>query len=1275
MIKLLCFVLLLFSNLFLFSQTRINSAPIKLEWKENQTEEITENKKINYFTFNGASHPSGKDFMPFFKYTTKNYNKGFEIQVIIEDAYFSAFKNQKEASIYFANFINETITPEVNYGISKNNEFSVISFIPVRKNQSTGLIEKLDSFELKLGNTTKFNYLAQKKSTASNFKSNSVLSEGKWFRIGISTRGVHVIDRNWLMTNQLLNEISDPRKIAIFGHNGKMLNKKNSIAKIDDLEQLNIQVIGENDGQFNENDKIVFYAEDAVTRRVTNKRFFHENHLYCDTAYYFINFNYNGFTSRISQATAVSGVNYQTDLFDDFQFIEQEQVNHLKSGRSFYGELFDVINNRNYSFNFPNISASKPVQIRTVFIARSPSTSSLTVNANGTVLTRDFLNTDISYYLARFAHVDTIDFELTTSDNLININLNYTKPGNGQGWLDFIEVNARRKIDLLSSQLIFQDFESVAPNRVSRFIIGSITKPNIWEITNFFQAKSIPVFSQGNQHFIDIGTSELKQFVAFHNNQLLRPIYHGSVNNQNLHASNQATLLIITHPSLKSAAEQLTSLHQNMGMTVNLSTTQEIYNEFSSGMRDASAIRQFIMMMTKKYPTNPPKYVCLLGDGSYNNKSNLSGNTNLIPSFQSKESLHPLISYASDDFYAMLDENEGDLMTSGQMMDIAIGRLPAKNLVEANQMVNKISVYLSQSAKNEWRKRLVFVADDGDNSLHVRDAERLVETINTRNKDFDIDKIYCPSYNILFTPGGQRYPEVNSAITSAVNRGALIVNYTGHGGETGWAHERILTIGDINSWKNINNLPLFFTATCEFSRWDDPARTSAGELVLLNPSGGGIGLLTTTRVVFAFPNFQLNNEFYKLLSENNQRSFTIGDLFLETKQKTDLLNNYDLNNRNFILLGDPALPLFSPDYVVNTTVLNSSGLRMSSLPIDTMKALEKVTISGKIEDKNGNLVTDFNGTLFASVFDKSLQLVTQINKTGDAAINFNVWRNLVYRGRVSIKNGQFSFNFIVPKDISIDYDYGRISYYAISDEKDAGGYFENFMVGGVNENAPVDNNGPQIQLFMNDETFVNGSQTNNNPLALGIIYDDSGINTTGSSVGHDLVLILNNDFKNSVVVNDYYENETDSYQKGRLKYPYSSLPNGRHTLKMRAWDVYNNFSEQSIEFVVANSAEIALNHVLNYPNPFTTRTEFRFEHNQPGQVLDVNINIYTVSGKIVKTIKRNVLTQGFNITPIEWDGLDEFGDKIGKGVYVYQIKVVTPDGKAAEKFEKLVVLR
>ncbi|MBF36868.1 MAG: oxidoreductase, partial [Crocinitomicaceae bacterium] len=634
--------------------------------------------------------------------------------------------------------------------------------------------------------------------------------------------------------------------------------------------------------------------------------------------------------------------------------------------------------------------------------------------------------------------------------------------------------------------------------------------------------------------------------------------------------------------------------------------------------------------------------------------------------------------YATDDYFAIL--SDGGAMLNTDLLNIAIGRLTVSTQQEAMDVVRKIkhyqkidtlnntigcSINSSNSVLGDWRNKVVLVSDDEDNNAYFNDIEIMASKIEQTKPTANINKIHADAYAQQSTAVGERIPAAESAIEERVNDGSLIVNYIGHGGETGWAHEQILTVPTIQNWSNLSSMPVFMTATCEFGRFDDHDRVSAGEFVLLNPNGGGVGLYTTTRLVYATPNEWLNRYFYDTVFDLvDYKAQRLGDIYKGTKNKFAMYSA-DQNYRKFALLGDPALKLALPEIHVI----------IDSLSSDTIKALSELKVFGHIEDQYQNIYNNYNGKVYLTFFDKKTTFNTLGTNSGSSSSPFQMWKNVIYKGKSTVNSGNFSFSLKVPKDIDYTYGNSRMSFYVENGNIDGNGSYESLIIGGINANAPNDITGPEINLFLNDENFVSGGISNNNPVLIAHLFDTNGINTVGNGIGHDIELIIDGDNSSSIILNDYYESDLDTYQSGKIFFELSELSPGGHTVELKVWDNYNNSSKSDINFIVVNNEEVELSHVLNYPNPFTTNTSFFFEHNQNCNFLDVNINVYSVSGKIVKTINQRIHNEGFRSNGINWDGRDEFGEQLAKGVYLYKLKVTNEQGMSSSKTETMFLLK
>ncbi|MES2780211.1 MAG: type IX secretion system sortase PorU [Bacteroidota bacterium] len=1172
---------------------------------------------------------------------------------------------------------------EHEVGYSQKSALLMVQVVPVRLNKMTGKTEQLVSFNLVVRSNggIRTNVILGKKT----FASNSVLASGEWIKIGVNKTGMYALSKSYLKNAGLNIDAIDPRTIKIYGFGAGMLPQKNSEFRYDDLPENAILVEGESDGVFNENDLVIFYGkaqQDVWRYKTTDSRYEHQTNIYSDVSYYFI--TYGGVQGkRLGQAASVGAANTQVNEFDQLYAYEQELYNLIKSGRRWMGEEFNRITTYNFPVNMGSINTAEPLYIKSSVTAHSYTPSSFSVSVNGSSIISHSLPAVIANFEYPYAtDIDALKSATTSvSSAAVNVSYTYNVPVPGSiGWLDYFELQSRNFLNQTSSTITFRDARSIGVGKISQFNITSGVKVNVWDITEATNATNQLVSQVGSIFSFTTTTDSLKEFVSFTGQQYLEPISATKMGNQNLHGLPPADLFIITHPAFINESQTLAQFHtSHSNLRVHVVTVEQIYNEFSSGSQDVSAIRDFIRMFYKKAANaqDMPKYITLFGRASYDYKNRIAKNTNFVPTYESIESYDPVDTYNSDDYLGLLDDTEGKWdsnVDSKELLDVAIGRLPAQDNTQAANMLNKIFNYVNNPVFGDWKTKLVFVADDEDSNIHQNQADQMANNAISKFKNYNVKKIFIDAFKEENTAGGARNPDAQAEIVRSVEQGAMIVNYTGHGGEVGWAGERILNTDDIQRWGNGNKLPLFVTATCEFSRFDDPERTSAGEMVLLNPNGGGIALFTTVRLVNSGSNYALNQYFYNRVGLDSAAALTplrLGEIMRLTKN--DYLAN-DKNERNFTLLGDPVIYLAYPKNRVVTTSINNQAV--ATIP-DTLRAFAKVTISGKITDIQYNTLAGFNGIIYPTVYDKPSTYRTIANNTGvngSFPVDFTMQNNVIYRGKASVANGLFSFSFVVPKDISYEIGYGKISYEGDNGTSDAIGYFNNVIVGTTSDSIPPDNLGPEMKLFMNDEQFVFGGVTNENPTLIVKLRDENGINITGRGVGRDISMILNNNTTKNVVLNDYYQAKTDSYQEGEVRFKMKDLPQGKNMLKTRAYDVYNNSSDAMLEFVVASSQEMALQHVLNYPNPFTTNTTFHFDHNKVGEPITVQVQIFTISGKLIKTLQTDAVTNGNHFDQLNWDGRDDYGDNIGKGVYVYKVKVKSNTGKSAEEFQKMVIL-
>ena len=1114
---------------------------------------------------------------------------------------------------------------------------------------------------------------------------NSVLSQGNWYKFTIDTTGVFKIDGEFLQNLGINTNEINPKNIRIFGNGGQLLPMLNSDFRHDGLQENAIFVKGEQDNRFDNDDYILFYGIgpdqwNIVATQPSQSK--HINNIYSDKAYYFITTD-NGSGKRIFNDAEITAPSTQTiTTFNHYDYAEDEKENIFHNGQQWFGKNLSAENTTKISFNFDNIDASENISVRVRGLAISSTPSTLEIKVNGQNLSPIHFSAISNGSLTLAIPRENVQ-DINTNTNSIEVEVTYNNNGNpsARAYLDYVEVIGVKKLIAGDKQFSFRNFNTLAfpSNSVIAYQIensGSIHQ--VWNVTDHINPKIISNLGDANNFtFKTISSNELQEFVALNENNYFQPeiLENSKVVNQNLHSLKDIDYLIITRDYLMSEAERLAEYHRNnSNLITKVINLEEIYNEFSSGSPDLTAIRDFIrhLYLNASSDASKIKYVCLFGDASFDFKDRINDNNNIVPAYQSFESFDLARSYVTDDYYGMMDDDEGNLSNSDEQ-DVATGRFLITTINDAKDAVDKTLNYYSADTYGDWRNKIALVSDDPDTASEFilqETVERLADDIKDNRPIFNITKIYADAFVQQTSAGGELYPDVNEAINNAIETGTLLIDYFGHGGEDGWAGERILEVPQIQDWNNINTLPLMITVTCEFTKFDNPSRPTAGEFVFSNTNGGAVSLITTTREIFISVGQRFNEILIKKLLAFNGEDYTIAEALMQMKNDPLAPNT---SQRLFLyFIGDPAMKLALPKPNIKLTKMNGVDINQTT---DKLKALSKINLEGVITDASGNPLTDFNGEISTTIFDKSVDRITLDNNNFGKKLTFDATESKIFRGRASVKNGTFNFNFIVPKDIRIAFGKAKISLYADNKKIDKSGVNQEIIIGGINENAPEDKIGPTVTLFMDDESFVDGGNTSESPHLIAVLEDSSGINTSITAVDHDIVAILDGDQANPFILNDFYETELDNFTKGKVKFPFRNLEPGLHTLSFKCWDTYNNSSETTLNFTVVNNNDLVLSNVLNYPNPFINYTEFWFNHNKPNEPLEVQVQIFTVSGKIIKTINQTVQSENLSRS-ISWNGLDDFGNKIGKGVYIYKLNVKSlVTNTKNEKFEKLVILQ
>jgi hypothetical protein len=1127
---------------------------------------------------------------------------------------------------------------------------------------------------------------------------NSILASGNWYRFKVDKTGVNRISRSFLSGLGIDVNSIDPTRVKIYGHGGKSLPAVNSDDQFYDSPEIAITVTGESDGRFDNNDEILFYGISTDSDYVAENDSFINP--YTDDSYYYITVD-GAIGKRILPLIQPNGT--PTAVYDYFyakQHYEVDERNIASIGRIWYGERFDFEAEQSFEFEFNNIVSALPARVRVATGAVADNATSMSISVNGNALGNSTYVGLAGQNIDAARRAVLLNNSLNISSNDITVTLSYDNSGNpgASGFLDYISLEVPQSLTGVGEQFRLSVPAAASQTGVVQYQFDNAADlSEIWDITDPYNIRKVSNLGQdANFSFMDNG-GEVKEYLAVDSSDYYNvvSISNSRVANQNLKGTifddrsgsfNDIDYLIVTPAFLESEAQRLANYHiVENNLNTKVVTLQEIYNEFSEGRQDISAIRNLVRYIYDNASSLSKRiqYLNLFGDTSYDYKDRIRIRDNIVPSFLSRNSESLTTSYCTDDFFVFMDNGEGTVSRT-DLMDLAVGRMIVSDLQEAREMVDKVISYTAEPAFNKWRNNITLIGDDVDilsDKILQENVNDLGDEIFANRPDYNINKILLDSYQQFSTAGGPKYPDAVNDIRDAFEQGSLVINYFGHGNEDGLAREFVITQSLVQNLRNSNTLPLFITVTCEFTRYDNPLRVSGGELTYLNPQGGAISTVATNRLIFVNVGSSFNNIIDQyLFGYDNLEPISMAEAL--RLSKTDPQFQGRETRRVIAFIGDPALKLAFPVPKVELTMVNGSPIAAN---VDVLRALDRVRLGGEVQTVSGTRIDDYNGNLFVTVYDKDINRETLANDgtrdtsvTGDpiVVLPFDQLGEALFRGQATIVDGEFEFEFIMPRDTQIPIGNGRVSFYAKRDNvpEDQNGYSQDLRIGGINRNAPADDLGPEVELFMNDTNFVSGGITDSDPFLLAFLNDDNGINTS-SGIGHDITGILDGDETNPFILNDYYEANEDDFTSGKVFFPLRDIEPGLHTLKITAWDTYNNSAMNEIQFVVSESDGVELTRVLNYPNPFTSYTEFWFNHNRPFEPLDVQVQVMTVSGKVVWSKNQNLTTTGFTSREITWDGRDDFGQRLGKGVYIYKITVKsTLTNKSASKIEKLVIL-
>ena len=1065
------------------------------------------------------------------------------------------------------------------------------------------------------------------------------------YRFEVNQTGIHKLPAAFLRDLGMPISSINPKTLKIFGRGGKMLSLINS-----GIEGVNfgfsenpLKLIGMDDGRIDDEDYILFFAYGSTEWN-------HESqtgvNLYHDQAHYIISYGGENGLRVNTQSSAVSIDNPQTSASASLH-IEEDLVNIAQMGRKWFGDRFLHNTSENYPFELTNRKASTTVAVKLAAAASS---------VNGSRFDLSVENESTSLYISPIqtltrATEGTITLSSIPSSNVLDVVLHYDASGysSAVGYLDYIQLTYERTLSGDRGQFGFTTTNSNPYHATGVDAIWELLPNGTIQVIEPNANREVYFTSNENaDHYHVYSASDVYSPKrsgygdTFTSPQLRERLF------------NEAEYIIITHDNFVEEANKLATHHRtHTGLKSSVLTLSEIYDDFSAGNIDIMAIRNAIRYAyLYNSDDNKPKYVCLFGDTSFDYKNRLPNNNMIVPTYHALNSFHLANSYMSDDFYAMMDINEGDLGLHDRM-DLAVGRILFDTKEGALAMINKSIDY--SLANGDWQNTFTILSDDPDEeweSIIQESLDELGEEVVANKPFLNLQKLHSDAFMQVVSASGDSYPGVNQALENQFIQGTLAINYFGHGGESGLASERIFDKELANRLYNPGRFPLFVTSTCEFSRFDNPEFFTAGEASFANPAGGVIGLVSTTRQIYVGNGINYNNIMVKHLFAYGSDDYTTISEALRLS-KNDFFGTSQ--KRIIFFIGDPALKLAIPQGRVDLTHINGYEIKGLDDENKQLRALDRVNLAGQVSDKIGELLNDFSGEVVLTIFDKEIEKTT-LGNDGNGIFTFNALGNVVFKGNAEVNNGFWNMELVIPKDILIPLGQARISMYAISNDKmtKKTGLSTDVFIGGINPNPEIDNKGPHIELFLDDESFESGDMTGTNPILIAKLSDENGINTSGG-LGHELLAVLDGMTQSPIVLNNFFRTNIGDYQSGSLNYLLNNLSPGPHTLSVTAWDTHNNPSTQSIDFVVSDNNNILIKAIYNIPNPFETQTTFWVNHNKPRELIEANIIIHDINGKKVWE-QNKILYSGSNTnSEIVWNGQSNDGTLVNKGVYLCTI--------------------
>jgi hypothetical protein len=1116
----------------------------------------------------------------------------------------------------------------------------------------------------------------------------SVLASGNWYRIPVTAEGIYRLDATYLSSLGIALSGIDPRTIRIYGNGGRELSEDITAARPVDLVEDAIYVSGESDGKFDPGDYVLFYGQgargwayDPVGR--TRRHYIHD---YSEVNYYWLTYGSGAGKRMASQPSVSSSSVLAVDTFIDGVANEEEKTNLLLSspgggegsGRQWFGQQVNSGSSFTYVNALTGLVPTGSIVYRYAVAGESDNSAAFTVSEGGNSIGYAPLYAPVDYEVATEGAFQATGTS-SLSGNRSQLTFAYSGTGtSAAGWVDWFEILYPRALSGVNDSLRFYapDTSAVVEYHLQNFS----AMPMVFNVTDQANVRIVTGLS-GSFLFRAAETSGApSSYWAVAGNPWRVPAAGTLMQNENVRGyAGGADFIIVTSSQYRSAADRLAAYRTDPfhgGLKVYVADVNQIYDEFSGGVTDVTAIRDFLKYAYDNW-TPAPRFVLMLGQASFDFKGVLGVQSSFVPTWETPESLDGIASWATDDFYGKFGGTD--------IPSFVIGRLSARTGAESDAFVDKLTRYESSSVADGWKMRILFIGDDawtpeegevGNGTIHSDAAEELA---GLTPPEFEEEKVYLAEYPTVYTAAGRRKPGAYQAILDDINQGVLVVNFAGHGNPVQLSNNDVFDIPtSVPQLVNTDRLSVFFLATCNFSEFDDPLTRTGSEVLINKPDGAAIGVISANRKVYAGDNAALSQGTYQAMFTRDAYGRLVVD------RPASALFAYKVaggnggtagNDQKYSYMGDPTMRLQFPQGYASFDSINGRPLDSAGVPLPTvaqLRSLSRVTVAGTVRDASNRIDATYNGLAEVTLNDAS-RTQTIINfYPGAAPWPYVATGGLLYRGQNSVTNGKFAVTFVVPKDIQYGDSLSRgrlVAYVYRTGGSDAEAYTGNVHTGGTDSTAVKPKTGPSVQMYLGSRSYRSGDLVGENPLLIVDLADSSGINTSTSGVGHRIEAWLNNASQSTDLTN-YYTSKLDSYREGSIQYQLQNVPEGQNTIRVRAWNSFDNSGSAETAFQVATSDRLTVTDVFNYPNPFgASGTEFTFRQNQTSP-LAVTVKIYTVAGRLIRTL--DAYAPGDSFVRVPWDGRDRDGDVIANGVYLYKLVVRTADGRfSSEALSKL----